>query len=29
MPKRAVADRILDHVVRALDDRDSAAQTGG
>ena len=28
MPKRAVADRILDRVARALDDRDGAAQTG-
>jgi phosphopantothenoylcysteine decarboxylase/phosphopantothenate--cysteine ligase len=28
MPKRAVADRLLDRVARALDDRDSAAQTG-
>jgi phosphopantothenoylcysteine decarboxylase/phosphopantothenate--cysteine ligase len=28
MPKRAVADHILDRVARALDDRDSAAQTG-
>lgn len=27
MPKRAVADRILDRVARALDDRDSAGQT--
>jgi phosphopantothenoylcysteine decarboxylase / phosphopantothenate---cysteine ligase len=27
MPKRAVADRILDRVARALDDRDAAAQT--
>jgi phosphopantothenoylcysteine decarboxylase / phosphopantothenate---cysteine ligase len=29
MPKRAVADRILDRVARALDDRDAAAQTAG
>jgi phosphopantothenoylcysteine decarboxylase/phosphopantothenate--cysteine ligase len=28
MPKRAVADRILDRVARALDARDGAAQTG-
>ena len=28
MPKRAVADHILDRVARALDDRDGAAQTG-
>ena len=28
MPKRAVADEILDRVARALDDRDAAAQTG-
>ncbi|HSL77874.1 MAG TPA: bifunctional phosphopantothenoylcysteine decarboxylase/phosphopantothenate--cysteine ligase CoaBC [Candidatus Limnocylindrales bacterium] len=28
LPKRAVADRILDRVARALDDRDGAAQTG-
>ncbi|HEY7590201.1 MAG TPA: bifunctional phosphopantothenoylcysteine decarboxylase/phosphopantothenate--cysteine ligase CoaBC [Candidatus Limnocylindrales bacterium] len=28
MPKRAVADRLLDRVVRALDDRHGAAQTG-
>jgi phosphopantothenoylcysteine decarboxylase / phosphopantothenate---cysteine ligase len=28
MPKRAVADEILDRVARALDDRDGAAQTG-
>ena len=27
LPKRAVADRILDRVARALDDRDAAAQT--
>ncbi len=27
MPKRAVAERILDRVARALDDRDAAAQT--
>jgi phosphopantothenoylcysteine decarboxylase / phosphopantothenate---cysteine ligase len=28
MPKRGVADHILDRVARALDDRDGAAQTG-
>jgi len=28
MPKRAVAEEILDRVARALDDRDAAAQTG-
>ncbi len=28
MPKRGVADEILDRVARALDDRDAAAQTG-
>ena len=28
MPKRAVAEQILDRVARALDDRDGAAQTG-
>ena len=28
MPKRAVADEILDRVARALDDRDGAARTG-
>ena len=28
MPKPAVADLILDRLARALDDRDSAAQTG-
>lgn len=28
MPKRAVADHILDRVARALDGRDGAAQTG-
>ena len=27
--KRAVADRLLDRVARALDERDAAAQTGG
>ena len=26
--KRAVADRLLDRVARALDERDAAAQTG-
>jgi phosphopantothenoylcysteine decarboxylase/phosphopantothenate--cysteine ligase len=26
--KRAVADRLLDHVARALDERDAAGQTG-
>ncbi len=29
LPKREVADRILDRVVAALDARDAAAQTGG
>ncbi len=29
LPKREVAERILDRVVAALDDRDAAAQTGG
>jgi phosphopantothenoylcysteine decarboxylase/phosphopantothenate--cysteine ligase len=29
LPKREVADRLLDRVARALDDRDAAAQTGG
>ena len=29
LSKREVADRLLDRVARALDDRDSAAQTGG
>ncbi len=29
LSKRDVADRVLDRVVRALDDRDGAAQTGG
>ena len=29
LPKREVADRILDRVVRALDARDAAAQTDG
>lgn len=28
LPKRAVADHILDRVARALDDRDAARQTG-
>ena len=28
LSKRDVADRVLDRVVRALDDRDGAAQTG-
>ena len=28
LSKREVADRLLDRVARALDDRDSAAQTG-
>jgi phosphopantothenoylcysteine decarboxylase/phosphopantothenate--cysteine ligase len=28
LPKREVADRLLDRVARALDDRDAAAQTG-
>jgi phosphopantothenoylcysteine decarboxylase/phosphopantothenate--cysteine ligase len=28
LPKREVADRLLDRVVRALDERDGAAQTG-
>jgi phosphopantothenoylcysteine decarboxylase/phosphopantothenate--cysteine ligase len=27
LPKRAVADRLLDRIVRALDERDAAAQT--
>jgi phosphopantothenoylcysteine decarboxylase/phosphopantothenate--cysteine ligase len=29
LTKREVADRLLDRVARALDDRDTAAQTGG
>jgi len=29
LPKREVADRILDRVAAALDARDAAAQTGG
>jgi phosphopantothenoylcysteine decarboxylase / phosphopantothenate---cysteine ligase len=29
LSKREVADRLLDRVARALDDRDAAAQTGG
>ncbi len=29
LTKREVADRLLDRVARALDDRDAAAQTGG
>ena len=29
LSKREVADRLLDRVARALDDRDSAAQTAG
>ena len=29
LPKREVADRVLDRVVRALDARDAAAQTAG
>jgi phosphopantothenoylcysteine decarboxylase / phosphopantothenate---cysteine ligase len=28
LPKREVADRLLDRLARALDDRDAAAQTG-
>jgi phosphopantothenoylcysteine decarboxylase/phosphopantothenate--cysteine ligase len=28
LSKREVADRLLDRVARALDDRDAAAQTG-
>ena len=29
LTKREVADRLLDRVARALDDRDAAAQTSG
>jgi phosphopantothenoylcysteine decarboxylase/phosphopantothenate--cysteine ligase len=29
LSKREVADRLLDRIARALDDRDAAAQTGG